>query len=165
MLKRPFSLKPRLLVVGAVLASLAAAFPAWGALGGDVTTVQADQLHMQGSIRTSATTAAYTVNEIQSPAGTVVREYVSASGASAGKVFGIAWQGQWQPDIRQLLGSYFDQYAQAAKAQRSSRMRRGPLSIEEPGLTVQMSGHLRSFSGRAYVPEMLPQGVPVEDIR
>ena len=97
MRKRPFSLKPRLLVVGAVLVALATAFPAWGALGGDVTTVQADQLHMQGSIRTSAATAAYTVHEIQSPAGTVVREYVTAAGASAGKVFGIAWQGQWPP--------------------------------------------------------------------
>jgi Protein of unknown function (DUF2844) len=154
-----------MLMVGAVLVVLGTAFPAWAALGGDVTTVQADQLHMQGSIRTTATTAAYTVHEIQSPAGTVVREYISSAGKSAGKVFGIAWQGQWQPDMRQLLGSYFDQYAQAAKARRNSRMRRGPLSIQEPGLTVQMSGHLRSFSGRAYVPEMMPQGVPVEDIR
>jgi hypothetical protein len=37
--------------------------------------------------------------------------------------------------------------------------------INEPGLTVQISGHPRSFTGRAYIPEMLPQGVPAEDIR
>lgn len=115
---------------------------------------------MQGTRRVT-TAAAYTVHEIQGASGTVVREYVS----SEGKVFAVAWQGPYLPDMRQLLGSSFEQYAQAAKAQRSTRMRRGPLLIEEPGLTVEMSGHPRSFSGRAYIPGMLPQGVPAEDIR
>jgi hypothetical protein len=165
MFKRPFSLKPIILVVGAVLVALASAFPAWGALGGDVTTVQADQLHMQGTIRTTATTAAYTVHEIQSPAGTVVREYVSSAGESAGKVFGVAWQGQWPPDMRQLLGSYFDQYIQAAKAQSAGRVGRRPVMIELPGLVVEVGGHPRAFTGRAFVPGMLPTSVRAEDIR
>jgi hypothetical protein len=167
MIKRPFSfsLKPKLLVVGAVIIALASAFPAWAALGGDVTTVQADQVHLQGSIRTAAATAAYTVHEIQSPAGTVVREYVSAAGESAGKVFGIAWQGQWPPDMRQLLGSYFDQYVQAAKAQRAARVGRRPVMIELPGLVVEVGGHPRAFTGRAFVPGMVPTSVRAEDIR
>jgi hypothetical protein len=152
-------------MVAVVCIVLTAAFPAWGALGGDVTTVQADQLHMQGSIRTSAATAAYTVHEIQSPAGTVVREYVSSAGESAGKVFGVAWQGQWPPDMRQLLGSYFDQYVQAAKAQSSDRFRRRPMMIELPGLVVEVGGHPRAFTGRAFVPGMLPTGIRAEDIR
>jgi len=135
-------------------------FPAWAALGGDIASVQADQVHMQGTRRVT-NAAAYTVHEIQGASGTGVREYVS----SAGKVFAVAWQGPYLPDMRQLLGSSFEQYAQAAKAQRSTRMRRGPRLIEEPGLTVEMSGHPRSFSGRAYIPGMLPPGVPAEDIR
>ena len=152
-------------MAGTVFLVLTAAFPAWGALGGDVTTVQADQLHMQGTIRTSATTAAYTVHEIQSPAGAVVREYISSAGESAGKVFAVAWHSQWPPDMRQLLGSYFDQYVQAEKAQSSSRFRRRPMMIELPGLVVEVGGHPRSFTGRAFVPGMLPTGIRAEDIR
>jgi hypothetical protein len=105
--------------------------------------------------------ASYTVHEIQGTAGTVVREYVS----SEGKVFGIAWQGPWVPDMRQLLGSYFDQYAQANQTQKGARMRRGPVLINEPGLVVQIGGHPRAFAGRAYVPEMLPSGVRAESIQ
>lgn len=159
-----FSVKLRVLALSTAFAMVSATFPAWAALGGDITSVQSDQLHMQGMIRTT-TKSSYAVHEIQSSAGTVVREYVASTGDSAGKVFAVAWQGPYVPDMRQLLGSSFEQYAQAAKAQRNTRMRRGPLLIEQPGLTVQISGHPRSFSGRAYIPQMLPQGVAAEDIR
>ena len=144
----------------ALCSIVCSAHPALAALGGDASSVQADQLHMQGTLRTSAATS-YSVHEIQSPAGTVVREYVS----SAGKVFAIAWRGQWPPDMRQLLGNYFDQYAQAAKAQGSVRTGRRPLMIEQPGLVVQMGGHPRSFKGRAYIPDLLPSGVAAEAIQ
>jgi hypothetical protein len=30
---------------------------------------------------------------------------------------------------------------------------------------VEVSGHLRSFTGRAYIPQQLPAGMHVEDIR
>ncbi|MFZ3367078.1 MAG: DUF2844 domain-containing protein [Candidatus Sulfotelmatobacter sp.] len=146
--------------MGAVLAIVSFGLPAWAALGGDIASVQADQLHMQGSLR-ATTAASYTVHEIQGATGAVVREYVS----SAGKVFAVAWQGPWPPDMRQLLGSYFEQYRQAAKAQSRVRIGRRPLMIQQPGLVVQIGGHPRSFAGRAYVPEMLPSGVRVEEIQ
>jgi Protein of unknown function (DUF2844) len=63
------------------------------------------------------------------------------------------------------LGSYFEQYVQAAKAQSAARMGRRPLMIEQPGLVVQSGGHPRAFSGKAYVPDMLPTGVRAEDIQ
>ncbi|MGA9447392.1 MAG: DUF2844 domain-containing protein, partial [Candidatus Sulfotelmatobacter sp.] len=88
-------------------------------------------------------------------------EYVS----SAGKVFAVAWQGPWPPDMRQLLGSYFEQYRQAAKAQSSVRIGRRPLMIQQPGLVVQIGGHPRSFSGRAYIPDQLPSSVSAEAIQ
>jgi hypothetical protein len=147
-----------MLVMAAALVATAA--PAWGSLGGDAASVQADQIHLQGT-RTLKAANSYTVHEIQAASGTVVREYVSA----AGKVFAIAWHGPWMPDMRQLLGSYFDQYAQANQAQRGARMRRGPILINQPGLVVQIGGHQRAFAGRAYVPEMLPSGVSAENIQ
>lgn len=136
------------------------ALPAFAGLGEDVSSVQADQLHMQGTLRTTQS-AAYTVHEIQAATGTVVREFVSSSG----KVFGVAWQGPWLPDMRQLLASYFDQYQKGAQAQVAARPGRRPLMIEQPGLVVESGGHMRAFAGRAYVPDMLPQGVSAEVIR
>lgn len=139
---------------------IATALMAHAALGGDIASVQADQVHMQGSVRMSSASS-YTVQEIQGSGGIVVREYVSR----AGKVFGVAWQGPWPPDLRQLLGNYFDQYEQAVTAQRATRVGRGPLLINQPGLVVEMRGHPRSFFGHAYVPGMLPTGIHAEDIQ
>jgi uncharacterized protein DUF2844 len=158
--QRAGSIKSVLLITCAAIMVLASAFPAWGALGGDVASVQADQAHMQGT-RQTIPAQSYTVHEIQAATGEVVREYVS----SAGTVFAVAWHGPWLPDMRQVLGSYFEQYTQAAKAQSGTRMGRRPLVIEQPGLVVESGGHLRAFSGKAYVPDMLPTGVRAEDIQ
>jgi hypothetical protein len=149
-----------LVMVALILIAATAPVGAWASLGGDAASVQADQIHLQGR-RTMKAGNSYTVHEIQGSSGTVVREYVSPEG----KVFGVAWQGRWMPDMRQLLGSYFDQYAQANQAQRASRIRRGPVLINEPGLVVQIGGHPRAFAGRAYIPEMLPSGVRAETIQ
>lgn len=135
-------------------------FPASASLGGDVTTVQSDQAKMQGSLRTTSNNS-YALHEIQTSTGVAVKEYVSASG----KVFAVTWQGPFHPDLRQLLGAYFDQFVQAEQAQRAQRRDRGPVLIQQPGLVVQVSGHLRAFLGKAYVPQMLPTGVHAEDIR
>ncbi len=126
-------------------------------LGGNISTIQADQEHMKGTRRVISN-AAYSVHEIQASTGTTVREFVSPSGT----VFGVAWQGPWNPDLRQLLGQYFGQYAQAAQNKRAGR---GPVSIRQEGLVVEAGGHMRSFSGRAYLPQMMPQGVTSEVIK
>jgi len=139
------------------VAMLALAGPAWAELGGNVATVQTDQEHMKGTRRIT-TTADYSVHEIQTDSGTTVREFVSPGGT----VFGVAWQGPWKPDMRQLLGPYFDRYVQSIQ---SKRPRRGPVSIHEPGLVVESSGHMRSFSGRAYLPQMTPQNVDPATIK
>jgi hypothetical protein len=136
------------------------ALPAWAGLGEDVSSVQADQARMLGSLRKMQSQAC-TVHEIQAASGTVVREYVSGSG----KVFGVAWQGPWPPDMQQILATHFEQYQRALQSQASSHAGRRPLLIELPGLVVQSGGHMRSFAGRAYVPEMLPPDVNREAIR
>ena len=143
-----------------LIALLLVPLPALASLGGDVASVQSDQAKMQGSLRTSSNNS-YTVHEIQSPTGVAVKEYASP----AGKVFAVTWQGPFHPDLRQLLGLYFDQFTQAEQAQRAQRRGRGPVRIQEPGLVVQVSGHIRAFTGKAYVPQMLPAGVRAEDIR
>ena len=155
-----YSIKSRLALGATVLVILATALPAWASLGGDAASIQADQLHMQGS-RTTKAADAYTVHEIQAATGTVVREYLSPEG----KVFALAWNGPRLPDLRQVLGSYFEQYRAAVQSQSGPRMARRPVMIDQPGLVVQIGGQVGAFSGRAYVPEMLPSGVRAEDIQ
>ena len=151
-------MKSRLSAVAALVFALSVS--AFAALGGDATSVQVDQARMKGSLR-SVQKESYAVHEITTSTGTLVREYVSP----AGKVFGVAWQGAFVPDLQQLLGTYFEQYSQAAKEQRANHVGRRPLYIQKSGLVVQTGGHMRSYVGRAYVPEMLPQGVTADAIR
>jgi hypothetical protein len=140
--------------MGIALLMFALPFPARAALGGDVASVHEDQAHLKGTLKTTQADA-YTVHEIKASANTVVKEYVSP----AGKVFAITWRGQFIPNMQQLLGTYFDRYAQAAKAQRESHVGHRPLNIQQAGLVFQNGGHMRSYFGRAYAPDMVPQGV------
>jgi hypothetical protein len=115
--------------------------------------------HMQGSLK-STNMAAYTLHEIQTPAGTVVREYMS----STGKVFAVAWKGPWLPDLKQLLGTNFETYQQAAQAP-NRRVGHAPVSVHQANLVVEQGGHMRAFAGRAYLVDQLPAGVSAESIR
>ena len=136
----------------------AAASPAFAALGGDAASVQADQAHINASLRVSQTNG-YAVHELHSPTGSVVREFVSSSG----KVFAIAWQAPSLPDLRQLLGPYFDEFQKAAALSRKPG--RAPLVVQHSGLVVQLGGHMRNFTGRAYLPDQVPSSARMEDIR
>jgi hypothetical protein len=137
---------------------LAFAFPAWASLGDNVTSVQSDKAHMRGTLR-SVAAQRYVKHEIQVANGQLVREFVSPEGT----VFGVAWEGPFQPDLQQILGSYFEPVKQAVAAQQ--RHGHGPISVETSGFVFQQGGHARSFHGRAYVPGMVPQGVDVTEIQ
>ena len=86
--------------------------PAWASLGDNVTTVRNDKAHMKGTLR-SVATQQYSKHEIRVPTGEVVREFVSPDGS----VFGVAREGQFKPDLQQVLGSYFETMKQAVSAQ------------------------------------------------
>ena len=134
--------------------------PALAALGGNMDSVEADRAHMQAEI-TVTQADAYATHEIKAPSGTVVREYVSTDG----RVFGVAWHGPFVPDMKQILGAYFQQYSAAVQTAKAGHPGRRPLNIQQPGLVVQTSGHLRAYSGRAYDPSLVPQGVSTDAIR
>lgn len=140
-----------------LVALIALALPAWAVLGETAQSVQKDQARLRGTLRI-ARAQSYSMHEIRIPYGTVVREYVSPS---SGKVFAVTWNGPRIPDLRQLLGVYFDQYEHAVQSRRGH----GPLVVSLPGLVVQSAGHQRSFIGRAYLPQETPQGVRAETLR
>jgi hypothetical protein len=150
-----------MLLVFTTIFALAFPIAVSASLGDDVGSVKADKARMRGVQRTTRSEL-YTVHEIKASNGTVVREYVS----SAGKIFAVAWQGPFIPDLRRLLGRYSERFSQASQARNNNRPRvRGPLLIQEPGLVVQSGGHMRAYFGRAYIPDQVPQGVNIEEIK
>jgi len=128
-------------------------------LGDNAASVLTDQAQMKGTLR-SVDNHTYVTHEITSGSGTVVREFVSP----AGVVFGVAWEGQFPPDLQQLLGPYYQPAQQATTPEQQQGRRCAPVVIETPGLVVHESGHMRSFQGRAYVPQLVPQGVEASEI-
>jgi len=133
---------------------------AFAALGGNESSVQDDQAQMRASLRITHA-AAYAIHELQAPTGHVVREYVAPSGM----VFAIAWHGPSKPDLHQLLGVHFDEFMQVAEAAQAKRRGHGPLVVNLPGMVVVSGGHMRAFSGRAYLPQSLPEGVNADAIQ
>jgi hypothetical protein len=130
--------------------------PARAALGEPEATAATDAQQLKGTIKATESTN-YRLHEIQLPSGAVLREF-----AAGGNVFAVAWSGSSKPDLRQALGQYFDVYVSAAKAKRTGRH---PVSIEQNGLVVQSGGHMRAFTGRAYLAKSIPTGTKLEEIR
>jgi Protein of unknown function (DUF2844) len=136
---------------------LALSGPAAATLGGDEASVAADQVQLHAT-RRIVSSPKYTTHEIRLPSGTLIREYVSPQN----QVFAVTWEGPLEPDLQQLLGNYFADYMAAAGGKHT---RRGPVLVQEPGLVIQSGGHMRAFSGRAYLPPMLPAGVTADEIQ
>jgi hypothetical protein len=135
---------------------------AFAGLGGDLNSILTDQVRFQGSVQTTQM-ATFTIHEIHPATGTVIREYVSP----AGKVFAVSWRGAWPPDMRQLLGSYFPQYQEAIQAEASAHPNPGRRAVQivQPEFVFQHGGHPKFFTGKAYLPQMLPAGVKAEAIQ
>ena len=144
--------------LGAVLLAGMVASPALAGLGGDASSVTSDAVKMKGEAR-STPAGGYTVNAITLPSGTVVNEYVSAEG----KVFAVTWKGAAMPDLSQTLGSYFEQYKTAAAATPPAGHHH--LAVRQDDLVVTSGGHMRAWSGKAYVPSLLPPNFSVGDIK
>ena len=158
-MKTPVQRLTNLLPLASVIVMLGFGVQAMGALGGDVSSVEADRVHIKGSVEVTQAEA-YSVHLMKAPEGTIVKEYVSP----AGRVFAVAWHGAFVPDMQQILGTYFQQYSVALQTQ-PKRYGRRPLNIQQSGLIVQASGRMRAYWGRAYIPEMLPKGVTADEIK
>ncbi len=133
-------------------ASCALSFAAHATLGQNASTVDSDQTHLRAVARAATTQSAYTVHLMTMPSGTLVREYVARNGI----VFGVAWEGPTLPDLKSMLGASFDAYVAATATRRGT-----PLAVSNSDLVIFSGGHLRAFSGYAYLPQAVPAGVDV----
>jgi Protein of unknown function (DUF2844) len=146
-------------VVYAAIAAGGLSAPAFAALGGDASSVELDRASLRGTVRVAASTE-YTVHEIGTSSGLVVHEYVSPDG----KVFAVSWHGPGVPDLQQVLGSYYAQFAQA-RAAMAPHYDHHHLVVRTPGLVVQSRGRTRDFFGRAWAPTLLPPDFSLNDLK
>lgn len=93
---------------------------AYGSLGQSASSIANDAASMQAVSHASSAQAAYSIDTITLPSGTVVRECVTPNGI----VFGVAWDGPTLPDLKTTLGAAFDRYVAA-----SSTGRGNPLAV------------------------------------
>ena len=143
--------------IGWAAATLLGSASAAATLGGDQASVANVQARTHATMQVTCA-GRYTLHELRLGTKTTVREYR----ANAGKVFAVTWQGPWRPNLRLLLGSYYQQFVQAARAQPRAR---GPVTIRLPGLVVELGGHQRAFYGRAYLSDAVPAGLRPEELR
>ena len=129
---------------------------AQAALGQHADSVAADATRLAAVAHASIVQGAYTVHTLTLPSGTVVCEYAGSDGL----VFGVAWDGPTLPDLKSMLGAAFERFVSASPARGN-----GPLAVSASDLVVYSSGHLRAFSGHAYLPQALPPGVDAGVVR
>jgi len=125
-------------------------------LGGDASSIEADRASLKGTVRVRSAPT-FVVHEITTAGGLQVHEYLSLGG----RVFAVSWRGPGIPDLREMLGSYYAEFAQAASAPHYNHHH---LSVETADVIVQSSGHTRSFFGLAWVPSLLPKNFSVDQI-
>jgi hypothetical protein len=151
--------RPREAVFLALCAAcLTLASPAEAGLGGGYASVEADRDHLAASLHSTAA-ATHMVHQLIMANG-AVHEYARGDGV----VFAVTWQGPARPDLRQLLGGYFDRF-QADNALHGGRRARRPLSVNQVDLIVQSGGHPGAFRGVAYLPQLAPPGFSISDLK
>jgi hypothetical protein len=131
---------------------------AGAALGGDIASIDQDRMQMKASVPVRVANEKFMVHEMTLTSGTIVREYMTTMGT----VFAVTWRGQTIPDLRQLMGSYFDTFTSASNSQQSQRSH---MIIRQDDLVVRSGGHMRAYMGSAYAPKLLPAGVTEADIK
>ena len=144
--------------LGMVVACLLAAAPAWATLGQYESSVSVDQQYLKGEVREQSQVG-FRLHQITAPNGTTVREYVSPKGL----VFGVAWTGQFAPNLQQLLGSYYSDINAAGRNMPPQRGR--PLVVRTDKVVFVSAGHMRYFHGHAYVPSLVPENISAEVVR
>jgi hypothetical protein len=133
--------------------------PAWAALGGDAASIVSDAGDLHGNVKITSLPQ-YDINDITSDNGMRVREFSTRGGV----VFAVTWSGPVVPDLQRLLGASFSQYSQALATSSRSGSRRS-LRIASSDLVVESGGHMRAYSGQAYLPALVPAGTSTANLR
>ena len=139
--------------------SLFCIMPAHASLGGDSTSVQSDATELHGVVK-SAARELYDIQDISAENEMHVREFLNREGV----VFALSWSGPVLPSLQGLLGPHFIEYTTALAGMSHPGLQRS-VQVALPGLVVESGGHMRAYSGRAYLPNLIPAGVLLAELR
>ena len=128
-------------------------------LGESVDSIMPNKRSLSAVRRAEKASLKYTVYESQYDTITI-REYASSSGI----VFGIAWIGLTHPDLTPLLGSYASEHKKALSQVRRQHGSKH-VKVKSENVVVEKWGHMRKLQGRAYVPDLIPEGVNIDEIK
>lgn len=136
------------------------AAPSRAVLGGNEADIPAEAAATQMQMRLPDSRAGrYRLHEMRAGAArSLVRQYARADGT----VFGVAWDGAVKPDLSQVLGPYYARYINAVQAAGRAR---GTRRIVGSDFTIVVSGHMRHFTGAAWLPSLTPADVDPAEIR
>lgn len=102
--------------------------------------------------------------QAQTPSGVRTQTLITPQGVTVtqwsaqGIVFALRWQGSNMPDLSAILGSSFSSYRAALQA-RSRQGLNAPLHLQTAALVAHTHGHMGAYSGSAYLPALVPQGL------
>jgi hypothetical protein len=103
----------------------------------------------------------YTVEQLASGSDSIL-EYHDLSGTC----FAVTWTGSSQPDLNPLLAGYAAEHGAALTKQMSQvRGSRAASRVTSENIVVERFGLHGVFHGRAYVPNLIPQGVTLDEIQ
>ena len=140
------------MVFGACLsAATLGAADAHATLGGDEASIVENRHHLHAT-QTVEKREGLERHRLALRSGMLIHEYLSPSGT----VYAISWHGERVPDLRELLGPYFAQLEQNTTRRRGSHH---ASNLTGDDLVIQSVGHRHLFSGRAWVPSLVPAGV------
>jgi hypothetical protein len=142
--------------ISIIVMALVAAPPCWAVLGGPPSL---SGPAVQSSAASTGSGASYTDLQSQLPNGIVAHEYASASGT----VFAVSWSGPFPPDLKALLGPWFDTYTEQAALRKDSG--RSHMAVRDADLVVVSTGRMGAFQGRAWLVSLLPKGFNPEEMR
>jgi hypothetical protein len=141
------------------MALFGSAGPVMAQLGGDESALPAEAANAKMTLLPAVDHARYKVHEMVDGTGQIrLRQFADPKG----KIFAIAWDGRFKPDLSQAMGLYFDEYKKALADGGRVRSRHDVASSD---LVVRQFGHMRHFMGVAYLPARIPADVGMDEIK
>lgn len=135
--------------------------PSWAVLGGDMASVQADQVRMRAMRNSASAAQGGSVHEIRMSDGSSIREFVNAQGI----VYAVAWSTRLKPDFAQLLGRHAAEFDAGVSAELQTPGLKRSAVVDRGDLVVHSAGRPGAFVGRAWLKSQVPAGTRSDAIR
>lgn len=137
-------------------------FYSYATLGGDSSTIAADNRALASIVSNVVTTSSinngYTVSSIKTTDNHTITEYTSSNG----KVFCVTWKGRSYPKFSQILGS---DSSQLKSANKTSKTMTSSNNITGKDFVFTQSGIPGMLSGRACKPSLVPANINVNNLK